>query len=919
MGSAARQIALWGALAAALPLAAAGASQAAPRPDAERGALTLDGKPRYLWSGDYPYYRDDPASWERRLLQMRAAGIRFVSFYIPWRHHAPEDPRGGGGYDFTGRTDPARDVVGFIRLIRKHGMLAIAKPGPFIHAELQYGGLPDYVNPLQNPAIEGEANGIGAPFFWVPDPETNGLLGWLPAPGDPVYEGYVRDWMRAVAEAIGPLAAPAGPIVALQVANEGIYSDSSVGWVNAYDYSGAGASAFRAWLAERYGPIAAYNEAHASAHSSYESVEPPRTLAAGSSPQAMLGYLDWSEYQGHWLGRTVARWAGYLRDGSPLARLPVFYNFNFNAFTYGAPGNDDRTNDGLLSRLNPPAYAPHGFGHTNWVGVLPRDERTYEQYVLGATIDRGPNMEEDWGFSDIYDPAYEFTQPSLFQSLLFTAAGATGVNVYTAVGTDHWRRDPNLDDGRIPAHRVVERTGKPYPASAPIAPDGSTPPKYYTLQRLGRLWSAIGSGLAGGRPAPGLGFAVYRPYAFAGAWTSSPGGDAGAWTSSGLPEAPSVALGGIDGAIASALASDVPFGQVDLASAPLSELRRFPLLAIRTFDYMGLAEQRKLRDYAEGGGTLLVTGAIPTRDERLAPARGALAELFPHTAELVAGGEPRAVAIEARGRTRDAAARAFRRLSSLPHDAAVVARVGDDVAGYVRPAGLGRAIYLGFSSWADDEPPPSGDPELAAANSGLAELLGFALGRLRRQGWTDSPDVADVFVSIDGRRRSRRHVTVLTRATAPREYLVRFRDRRRRVGRLRLSLPAGGVAHLVLDDGRLVAAYVRGRDDLTEKGDVAPRVRGWALGAPGDLLVIGGGLRRSALVAVGGEGGQTVRVPFRARRVSVVTQPHDPSGRPRESRIVRVPFATRGRVTTFTAAPETEVRHYRVTPARRRR
>jgi len=894
--------------AVAILAAAPAAAPAAPVPSERDGALVLDGKPRYLFSGDYPYYRDDAANWERRLLQMKAAGMRYVSFYIPWRHHQPRESEAP---DFTGRTAPERNVVGFMELIRRHGLLAIAKPGPFIHAELQYGGLPDFVNPAVNPRIEAAQTGAFAPFPWVLDPETNGIPSTLPAPGDPVWEDYVRAWMLAVAAEIAPFAAPAGPIVALQVANEGIYSDSGANWINSYDYSRANAAAYRRWLESRYGGIGAYNGAHDSAHASYAQVEPPRTHNAAPSPQAALAFLDWSEYQAEWLGRTIERWTGYLVDGTSLRGLPVFANLNFNGFTFTTT-DQHGTNDGLLSRADPTALRPTAWGYTNWLGVLPREQRVYEQYVLAGTIARGANLEEDWGFSAIYDPAYEFTQPSLFQSMLFTANGATGINVYTAVGTTHWQADPQLDDGRSPATKVAERAGKPYPASAPIGPDGAVLPKYYTVQQLGRLYSAIGSGLAGGRLAGGIGWATYRPYAHAGAWTHTPSGDAASWRESGLSEAPTVTLGGMDGAIRSALDADVQFGQADLSTAPVAELLRHPVIAIRTFDYMGLAEQEKLREYARRGGMLLVTGAVPSRDGRLAPAAGALADLFPHVSETVeAGEEPTRIAVEARGITREALARGHRRLRDLPGDALVVARAGEETVGYIREIGRGRAVYLGFSPWADDDPEPNGDPVLAAANSGLAEFLGFRLGKLRRQAWTDARADADAFVTLDGRVRGRRHVVVLTRATEPRRYDLRVRLAGGRVKRFPLDLPAGGVAHLVLErTGRVAALYVRGLDDLSRAGDVRPRVRGWSLSGPGDLMVVAG--RRRSVVAVGGDGGSRVRVPFRARRVVAVSQPFDLAGQPAGGRPARVAVRRARRSTSFDAAPQHEVSHYLV-------
>ncbi|MCA1814134.1 MAG: beta-galactosidase, partial [Halobacteriales archaeon] len=195
-----------------------------------RGVLHIDGAPRFLWSADYPYYRDEPSHWADRLAKLREAGIQVVTCYVPWRHHAPQDPLRGGIVDFDGSTQGNRDVKGFLRLAHEHGLLAMVKPGPFVHAELRYGGLPDYVDPDLNPRIEPEMTGTGALFRWIVSRDQAAANHSLPAPLDPAFVEYVRGWLQAVTrEVIAPNTWPRGPIVALQLLNEGIYCDASNG------------------------------------------------------------------------------------------------------------------------------------------------------------------------------------------------------------------------------------------------------------------------------------------------------------------------------------------------------------------------------------------------------------------------------------------------------------------------------------------------------------------------------------------------------------------------------------------------------------------------------------------------------------------------------------------------------------------
>src|ERR1041384_308713 len=119
----------------------------------EDGALVVDGEKRLLIAGDYPYYRDRPERWAAKLAQMRAVGIEGVTFYIPWRHPLVVEADGSRRFVFSGGPEDNRNVVRFIEEIGRAGLLGLAKPGPFIHAEVQIGGLPDHVSPSHDTTL----------------------------------------------------------------------------------------------------------------------------------------------------------------------------------------------------------------------------------------------------------------------------------------------------------------------------------------------------------------------------------------------------------------------------------------------------------------------------------------------------------------------------------------------------------------------------------------------------------------------------------------------------------------------------------------------------------------------------------------------------------------------------------------------
>ena len=104
----------------------------------DRYSLIIDGKPTYLWSGSFHYWRlPSPDLWLDVLQKMKAAGFNAVEIYFHWGYHSPER----GVYDFSG----IRDVDRLLDMARDVGIYVIARPGPYINAETDAGGFPAWL------------------------------------------------------------------------------------------------------------------------------------------------------------------------------------------------------------------------------------------------------------------------------------------------------------------------------------------------------------------------------------------------------------------------------------------------------------------------------------------------------------------------------------------------------------------------------------------------------------------------------------------------------------------------------------------------------------------------------------------------------------------------------------------------------
>ncbi|XP_071482415.1 beta-galactosidase-1-like protein 2 [Diadema antillarum] len=103
----------------------------------EGGEFVLDGEKITILSGSLHYFRVVPQYWEDRLMKMKSGGLNTVTTYVPWNLH--EQVR--GDFDFTG----ILDVVEFLKVAQKVGLHVIFRPGPYICAEWDFGGLPSWL------------------------------------------------------------------------------------------------------------------------------------------------------------------------------------------------------------------------------------------------------------------------------------------------------------------------------------------------------------------------------------------------------------------------------------------------------------------------------------------------------------------------------------------------------------------------------------------------------------------------------------------------------------------------------------------------------------------------------------------------------------------------------------------------------
>ncbi len=102
--------------------------------EAGKGAFMLNGEPFVVKAAEIHYPRIPQQYWEHRIKMCKALGMNTICIYIFWNIHEQQE----GVFDWSGNNN----VAEFCRLAQKNGMYVIVRPGPYVCAEWEMGGLP---------------------------------------------------------------------------------------------------------------------------------------------------------------------------------------------------------------------------------------------------------------------------------------------------------------------------------------------------------------------------------------------------------------------------------------------------------------------------------------------------------------------------------------------------------------------------------------------------------------------------------------------------------------------------------------------------------------------------------------------------------------------------------------------------------
>ncbi|MBE6674153.1 MAG: beta-galactosidase [Ruminococcaceae bacterium] len=158
----------------------------------EGNKFIKDGQEIKIISGAVHYFRNMKDTWRDIFKKMKAMGLNCVETYCAWNMHEKKM----GEFDFTGNLD----IAEFIRIAESEGLMAIVRPGPYICAEWEFGGLPWWLQTMDDMEIRCQNKTYMERFE--------------------IYLSQIFDQIRPLLSTNG------GPIIMMQCENEyGYYGD----------------------------------------------------------------------------------------------------------------------------------------------------------------------------------------------------------------------------------------------------------------------------------------------------------------------------------------------------------------------------------------------------------------------------------------------------------------------------------------------------------------------------------------------------------------------------------------------------------------------------------------------------------------------------------------------------------------------
>ncbi|MGB2697905.1 MAG: beta-galactosidase [Candidatus Zixiibacteriota bacterium] len=517
----------------------------------------------YPFAAEMHYFRVDKRFWSICFERIRKAGFRIISTCIPWNLHEYSL----GSFDFLGETDSRRDLVVFLELAREFGLKAILRPGPYIGAEWENGGYPEFIFENHDILARDSQNKL----IQVSN-HVKIKSGYVPSYNHPVFQRHVKRYIYALTQVIKNYIYPKGPVILIQL-------DHQLSFGHNYDPFQADYSehnlktSYPEFLRKKYEQIQNLNKEWKEKNKSFEEVQVPKSIKI-KSPHHLLKYFDWIQFK-----------EGYLVDFLKNLRelyvsfeiTPDFYTDVFFNKEFSLPLNWHLLNsDEIFTGID--VGIRGGQGVANSYLEAHRHLRNFvacSHFPWASLLHNG-----HWSDNPKEEEKYFPSDSKLTKFILLGAlsAGIKGFCQYMFVERDHW-----------------------YGSS--LANDGAIQSSYEDMKKINFVAQEIG--LENLKPIADAALVNYRPYI---------------WYSHLKTEKPFDYVNTLSNQTHWGLSKDLislKYNHLIPELGTSKDLNEFKVLLVPCAEFMDPESQASLIDLAKKGKSVILFGLLPKFDLRM--------------------------------------------------------------------------------------------------------------------------------------------------------------------------------------------------------------------------------------------------------------------------------------------------------------
>ncbi|MCP4632808.1 MAG: hypothetical protein GY855_07760 [candidate division Zixibacteria bacterium] len=382
----------------------------------------------YCIAAEMHYYRVHKRYWAICFERIKKAGFTMISSSVPWNLHEEMI----GQFDFSGRSDSRKDLIVFLELAREFGFKVVLRVGPFIGAEWDNGGIPEFIfADTEILARDPEGN----PLTAKSEIGVNG--GFVPSYLHPRYLNHVKRYFTGLVEAIQNYIYPKGPVFLIHIDDDpsfrgndkvfdGDYSDFTIN------------ERYLQFLESKYGDIKNLNLSYNHRYKKFSEIEAPIKNEI-KKQEDLLHYLDWVEFKEN----TLSDYVDIIRERLESLGVGALFSTGASLKPYfGSPANWQKyTNNKVSVGLTIDSYENYpkisrslrylnSTSNFSWVSKL----------YTGRPADQ-PGTARQYRSID--------NRSIRFMLTTALASGMKGLLNYMFVERDHWYDSPLGVDGTV--------------------------------------------------------------------------------------------------------------------------------------------------------------------------------------------------------------------------------------------------------------------------------------------------------------------------------------------------------------------------------------------------------------------------------------------------------------------------------------